>query len=154
MLDELSRKSRRQANEVFTPLDHHAAIGSILIGLTDSSVYVDNKDEPKCALTWTKSRIFLSGELNDEDNRRTAETIREKIRLDSLHLGAKYFVLYFDTKMSPQDLLELLDGVKAHPDTRNYYELDARTREWGEAERDWFRLEVIDRRFLDRKSVV
>ena len=149
MLDELSRKSRRQANEVFTPLDHHAAVGSILSGLTDSSVYVDNKDEPKCALTWTKSRIFLSGELNDEDNRRAAEIIREKIRIDSLNRGARYFVLYFDTEMSQQDLLELLDGVKAHPDTRNYYELDTRTREWGEAERDWFRLEIIDRRFLN-----
>jgi RimJ/RimL family protein N-acetyltransferase len=36
-----------------------------------------------------------------------------------------------------------------HPDTRNYYELDARTRERGEAPLDGFRLEVIDRQFLN-----
>ncbi len=149
MLDELHKESRHRAAEVFSPLTHHAAIGSILSGLTDSRIYVDDRDEPRCALTWTKSRIFLSGDLSDEDNRRrAAETIGNKIRLDSLHRGARYFIVYVDPKISPLDLFELLDDVKIHQDTRNYYELDAREREWFKAHLDEFRLEVIDRRFL------
>ncbi len=149
MLDELPKESRHRAAEVFSPLTHHAAIGSILSGLTDSRIYVDDRDEPKCALTWTKSRIFLSGDLSDEDNgRRAAETIGNKIKLDSLNRGARYFIVYVDPKISPSDLFELLDEVKVHQDTRNYYELDAREREWCEAHLDEFRLEVIDRRFL------
>jgi len=148
MLDERPRKSYHRAAEVFRPLTHHAAIGSILNGLTDSKVYVDNPVEPGCALTWTKSRIFLSGELSDEDRRRAAETIGNKIKLDSINRGAKYFILYIDPGLHQLDFFELLDDVKVHLNTRNYYELDARTHEWGEASLDGLRLEVIDRQFL------
>ena len=149
MLDELSRKSYNRAIDVFKPLKQHAAIGSILNGLTDSKVYADNIDEPRCALTWTKSRIFLSGELGDEDNqRRAAETIRNKLKLDSLHRGAKFFILYLDPGINQLEFFTLLDDMKVHPNTRNYYELDARTHEWGETPRGGLRPEVIDIHFL------
>ena len=148
MLDELPRKSYHRAAEVFKPLTHHAAIGSILNGLTDSKVYTDNPDEPRCALTWTRSRIFLSGELSEEDQRRAAETIGNKIKLDRINRGAKFFIVYVDPEIRQPDFFELLDDVKVNPSTRNYYELDARTREWGEPLRGELRLEVIDRQFL------
>jgi len=149
MLDELSRESYHRAVEVFKPLTRHAAIGSILNGLTDSKVYVDDPEEPRCALTWTRSRIFLSGELIDEDNRRrVAEAICSKLKLDSLHRGAKFFILYLDPGIHQLDFFKLLDDVKVHPNTRNYYELDARTREWGETPRGGLRPEVIDIHFL------
>jgi RimJ/RimL family protein N-acetyltransferase len=150
MLDELHRESYHDAVRVFNPLTYHAAIGSILGGFTRAPIYVDSRDEPRCALTWTKSRIFLSGELGDEDKRRAAETIDEKIKLDNLCRGAKYFVVYIDPDMPQLDFFGLLDDVKVHPNTRNYYELAAITREWGEAPMDGLRLEFIDRRFLGK----
>ncbi len=150
MLDELPMKSYHRAAEVFRPLTHHAAIGSILNGLTDSKVFADNPDEPRCVLTWTKSRIFLSGELGDEDEqRRAAEIIGNKVKLDSINRGAKHFIVYVDPEIRLLDFFELLESVNVHLNTRNYYELDARTREWGEPLRDGLRLEVIDRQFLD-----
>ncbi len=148
MLDEPRIGNRHKAAGVFNPLTHHAAIGSILSGLTDAKVFVDNRDDPRCALTWTKSRIFLSGELGGEDLQRAAETIGCKIKRDSVRRGAKYFMVYFDPKISLSGLFQRLGGVKVHPDTRNYYELNAETREWGETASEGFRLEVIDRRFL------
>ena len=149
MMDELQRDSRRYVAEIFTPLKNHAAIGSILSGLTDSQVFVDDRDHPRCALTWTKSRIYLSGELGGEEVHRAAEIIGDKIKRDGLRRGARHFILYFDAGMHLPSLFQQLDGVKALPDTRNYYELDARTREWGEASLDRFKLEVIDRSFLN-----
>jgi len=150
VLDELHCESYRDVARVFNPLTQHAAIGSILIGLTCSPVYVDSRNEPSCALTWTKSRIYLSGELRDEDKRRAAETIGNKIKLENLRHGAKYFVVYIDLGMSQPDFIELLENVEVRPDTRNYYELDARTREWGEVPVEGLRLEFIDRRFLSK----
>jgi RimJ/RimL family protein N-acetyltransferase len=148
VLDELCRESYHKATEIFNPLKYHAAIASILSGLTDSRVFVDNRDHPRCALTWTKSRIYLSGELG-KDLQRAAATIRDKIRDDTIRRGARRFILYNDTSIPLTGLLQLLDGVKVNPDTRNYYELDAKTREWNEARPDGYRLETIDRRFLN-----
>jgi len=120
MLDELQKDRRHEASDALSPLKNHAAVGSILNGLTDSRVFVDNRDHPRCSLTWTKSRIYLSGKLSGEAAQRAAETIRNKIEHDSKRRGA-----------------------------RNYYELDVGTREWSEVGIDGYRLEVIDRRFLD-----
>ena len=150
MLYELHRESYHDAARILNPLTHHAAIGSILSGLTYSPIYVDSRDEPSFALTWTKSRIFLSGKLGDEDKRRAAETIYTKMKLDNLRRGAKYFVMYVDPGMPKPSFLELLDNVKIQSNTRNYYELDARTREWGEAPINGLRLEFIDRHFLSK----
>jgi len=148
MLDELQKGSLHNAAEIFSGLKNHAAIGSVMSGLTDSKVFVDNRDAPGCALTWTKSRIYLSGELGGEEVQRAAETIGEKIKRESIGRGAKHFIIYPDTKTPLKGMFRLLDGVKAHSGTRNYYELDARAREWGAASLDGFRLEAIDRRFL------
>jgi len=149
MLDELQKDRRHEASDALSPLKNHAAVGSILNGLTDSRVFVDNRDHPKCSLTWTKSRIYLSGKLSGEAAQRAAETIRNKIEHDSKRRGARRFILYYDAKIPLTGLLQLLDGVKARPDAKNYYELDVGTREWSEVGIDGYRLEVIDRRFLD-----
>lgn len=149
MMDDLQRDNRRNAEEIFTPLKNHAAIGSILCGLTDSQVFVDHREHPQCALTWTKSRIYLSGELSSEEVHRVAETIGDKIKRDGIRRGARHFILYYDAEMHLPGLFQQLNRVKVYPDTRNYYQLDARTLEWSEASLDRFRLEVIDRSFLD-----
>jgi len=148
VLDELCRKNHRKAAEIFNPLKNHAAVGSILTGLTDSRVFVDDRNHPRCALTWTKSRIYLSGEIG-EDVQRAAATIREKIKYDGTRRGAKHFILYHDAGTPLTDLLQHLDHVKAHPDTRNYYQLDVTNRELSEASVDGYRLEAIDRRFMN-----
>ncbi|HUV33978.1 MAG TPA: hypothetical protein VMW22_03550, partial [Candidatus Desulfaltia sp.] len=51
---------------LFKGMRHNLAVGSILSGGTASPVWVDDMDSPRAGVTWSGSRVYVTGEVSDD----------------------------------------------------------------------------------------
>jgi GNAT superfamily N-acetyltransferase len=62
MLVKLPPEEYDQVRPLFAPISYNLAIDSILSGFSPGSIYVDNRNNPRLAVTRTNSRLFLAGQ--------------------------------------------------------------------------------------------
>jgi RimJ/RimL family protein N-acetyltransferase len=125
MLKELRTDNYGLARSLFDPIGYNLTIESILTGLSPGSIYVDDPDNPRVALTWTQSRVFLSGHAQDEATLLALQrTLYEVFYPDAVISGMVAFTLHYTPGWE-----RLIERVLAEkhlmPDIRHYYELDS-----------------------------
>jgi GNAT superfamily N-acetyltransferase len=125
MLKELRPDDYGLVRSLFAPIGYNLAIDSILTGLSSGSIYVDDPDNPRVAMTWTQGRVFLAGLAEDEATLRALQrTVYEVFYADAVVSGVAAFTLHYTPGWG-----KLIERVLAEKqltlDFRHYYELDA-----------------------------
>ena len=106
-------------NRLFKPLEHNLSSVSILRGLTRSKVYADSL-EPSWVVTYSNSRILVSGDINDAG---VVEAV-QRIVDGGVKAGRRGFVIYYPVGVEKTGIGEQIQGVTAYPNMRNYYTLE------------------------------
>jgi RimJ/RimL family protein N-acetyltransferase len=125
VLKELRADNYGRVRSLFGPIGYNLAIDSIVTCLSPGSIYVDDLDNPRLALIWTQSRVFLGGQAQDKATLLALQrTLYEVYYPDAVTSGVVAFTLHFTPGWD-----KLIERVLAEkhlmPDIRHYYELDA-----------------------------
>ena len=116
---ELVPPLKESFNDLFKNLEHNLSSISVLKGITESKVFSDAL-EPSWLVTYSNSRILVSGELNDPE---VVDAVQRVVDNGVAH-GRQGFVIYYPVGTLKAGVGEKVQGTKTYPNLRNYYVLD------------------------------
>jgi len=145
MFVHLSQGEIGRAEPQFKDMLHNLAVLSILSGGTPSTVMVDDVNNPRAAVTWSGSRIYIAGDVGGDISRSLAETIAWRVKAGS----SCVYVVYLAPEADGDGFIEP-KGFQAVHRKRNYYEVDATKRVWAAKPPHGYTLHMIDRGLLTK----
>jgi RimJ/RimL family protein N-acetyltransferase len=124
---------------------HNLAVVSIIRGLTGSKFYIDS-EAMSWGLTYSKSRIFITGNNEHPDAIEALERIIE----EGIKTGSRGFIIYYPPETKSTRMGKHIQGVNAYPNQRNYYTLELGKTDIDSKPRSGYIFELITREFLEQ----
>lgn len=154
MIHELKPDEYKKTRRVFTSLNCHLAIESIIQGLTPARIFVDDSESPASAFTWFKGRAWLAGNPdNDRFNEALPRLLEETYYKVLRDHEAKEFLLYYAPEGWKSQMDYLFEKMPRTEALRHHYHLDATTRLWEISVREGLILYRIDASLLSKKHL-
>ncbi len=119
---ELDAGSYDKVRPIFAAMSHDLAVQAILDGAIAGRVYVDNRERPQVAITWTKYRIYLAGATDrDKFNRALPALLDQEMIPAARAEGGDQFALHVAPREWMGRVEEVLADKQPMLDWREYY---------------------------------
>jgi hypothetical protein len=128
---------------LFNGMGYNLAVKSILVGETPSPILVDDVDSPRASITWSGHRVYVAGEISSDLFSNLIEIIEGRAEANDSGTSVVYLKSGHD-----DDRFLKLEGFRATPRNRNYYEVDATKHDWKTKPPQGYTLHMVDRRLL------
>jgi len=152
MIFVLTPDEYKMIRPLFASLNYHLATESIIQGLTQTMIIVDDKKSPTAAFTWYKNRAWLTGDPNNSSFNETLPKLLEKTFFHGLRRNEmNRFLLFYKPDTWKTCLDTLFKQMSRVEGLRHYYQLDASTRSWNISVPDGLILHPIDTTLLSKK---
>jgi len=114
-------RSLDKARFIFKTPTIHLALEQILAGVTSSPVYVDDINQPKSAVTWTNSCVYLAGDPMNNEFIKYFNVVMNAQFFQAFLVGSKFNVYPDSPKWIPVLKQQFWD-LKVKDGVRRYYE--------------------------------
>jgi RimJ/RimL family protein N-acetyltransferase len=146
---QLSPSQYSLARPFLIPLQYHLAVRSLLAGKLPASIYLDDLNHPGLALAWTRKRVYLAGEIPNQD---TIDQVR-RLLVDQITPQVKaaelpVLVLYYAPSAWGIVLEKMFSAKPLSEATREHYIHDTLPANWQNWIPEGMRLQVVDADFL------
>ena len=132
--------------ELFKTIEHNLSSVSILRGRTQSKVYTDSL-EPSWIVTYSNSRILVSGEIENPDVIEAVQRVVEK----GAKAGRRGFVIYYPEGSEKTGISEHIQGINSYPNWRNYYVLEPEKTGYPVTLPEGYRIKQITKSLLEKR---
>jgi GNAT superfamily N-acetyltransferase len=154
MINELNPREYEKTRSVFASMSCHLAIESIIQGLTQAKIFVDDRKSPSSAFTWLKGRAWLAGNPdNDTFNEALPQLLEETYYKLLRDHKAEGFLLYYRPDGWKNRMDYLFDKMPRIEALRYRYHLDPTTRSWEIPVPHGLILHPIDASLLSKKHL-
>jgi hypothetical protein len=123
MLYELTPSDYVKAQPLFTALDHHLAIRSLVASRSPGTIYADDPERPRSALARVGHRFHLAGAPGNEFAAALGRLFTETIYPQALSEGKAMFILFHAPEWEDQ-IDTILPGKQPIKGQRQYYTFD------------------------------
>lgn len=145
MIYELRPNEFERTRYLFSIINYHLTIESIIEGLSPARIFVDDSLSPKSAFTWFKGKAWLAGNAdNDSFNDNLRILLAETYYRELADHGAGEFRLHYAPDGWQSQMEVIFKGLPRIKGLYHYYHLNANTREWDIVVPNGFTLHPVD----------
>jgi GNAT superfamily N-acetyltransferase len=136
----------------------HLAVESILVGATPARVFVDQAEQPRSALAWSKNHFFLAGDpvnpgFNQDLNTLFTETIYPQRQADGGVMLELFPLTGGDSSEVTAQAMSILAGKDPLPDRREVYRFEAFKQDWRAMLPREMALVLVTQALIDQKNL-
>jgi GNAT superfamily N-acetyltransferase len=139
----------QRTRRLFKPMDHNLAVTSIAKGTSARRIYVDELAEPTAALTWSKHRVFVAGNPNNEPFNLAANRIFvDEIAPEAIAAGRPGFQFHYHPEAWEKQVTQISGARSPVKDQRTYLECRHLALDWKAMVPAGCKLRRVDRALL------
>lgn len=154
MFHELRPDAFPLARRPFEPMAYNLAVNSIIESAFPSRIFVDDPENPQAAITWNRTRVYLSGDPTDREfNEGLHDFFQNHLFPEIRQTGGEFAILYYAPESWEEVAQHLLEGNSIHRYPRHFYQIDAAPPDWRSRLPEDFELRPVDHSLLSRTTL-
>jgi RimJ/RimL family protein N-acetyltransferase len=153
-MHELTPAAFETVRPLFSELEFHLSVNSILTGVTAARIFVDDPARPQAVFVWSAHRFYLAGTPhNAAFNTALRELFFNEVYPHGLAGGPPLFVLYYAANGWETQVEMILEGKHPIRDWREYFTCSSMKQDWRPLLPAGFKLLPVDRDLLTREGL-